>query len=125
MRSVTSLFAVLMLACGSSAGDTPQSSGTVVVSPPSVGSTNAPFEEPIGSADDVDMDGIATAADRCPENPEDMDGFQDVDGCPEIDNDGDSVLDVDDQCPNEPESRDGIADADGCPDVRVFPAPVS
>ena len=37
--------------------------------------------------------------DKCPNQPEDMDGWQDDDGCPDPDNDGDSVLDLDDMCP--------------------------
>jgi outer membrane protein OmpA-like peptidoglycan-associated protein len=51
---------------------------------------------------------------RCP--PEDMDGFQDDDGCLDPDNDGDGVLDVDDRCPNDAEDKDGFLDSDGCPD---------
>lgn len=48
--------------------------------------------------------------------PEDVDGFEDADGCADPDNDGDGVADVDDGCANEPEDRDGFEDADGCPD---------
>ena len=65
---------------------------------------------------DADNDGIADAVDKCPNAPEDMDGFQDDDGCPDPDNDGDGVRDVDDKCPNEPENFNGIQDTDGCPD---------
>ena len=43
---------------------------------------------------------------------EDIDGFEDEDGCPDPDNDGDGILDVDDQCPNEP----GPPENNGCPD---------
>jgi len=32
---------------------------------------------------DTDVDGIPDAADACPNDPEDFDGFQDADGCPE------------------------------------------
>jgi outer membrane protein OmpA-like peptidoglycan-associated protein len=49
-------------------------------------------------------------------DPEDKDGFEDEDGCPEPDNDLDGILDVDDQCPNEPETYNGHEDEDGCPD---------
>ncbi len=35
--------------------------------------------------------------------PEDFDGFQDDDGCPDIDNDRDGIPDSLDQCPNEAE----------------------
>ena len=48
--------------------------------------------------------------------PEDRDGFQDEDGCPDPDNDADRILDVDDSCPNDPETYNGTEDEDGCPD---------
>ena len=66
--------------------------------------------------DDPDHDGINGAADKCPNDPEDKDGFQDEDGCPDPDNDGDGIPDAQDKCPNEPEDKDGFQDADGCPD---------
>src|SRR5450432_3372842 len=65
---------------------------------------------------DRDGDGIVDDLDKCPDDPEDFDGFQDEDGCPDPDNDGDGILDVDDLCPNDPEDKDGFEDADGCPD---------
>lgn len=65
---------------------------------------------------DADGDGIPDDVDQCPNEPEDFDGFQDEDGCPDPDNDGDGILDVDDKCPNEPEDFDGFEDEDGCPD---------
>ena len=55
-------------------------------------------------------------ADKCPTEPEDKDGFQDDDGCPELDNDGDGIPDAADKCPNEPEDKDGFQDDDGCPE---------
>jgi OOP family OmpA-OmpF porin len=66
--------------------------------------------------DDPDHDGIRGAADKCPNEPEDKDGFQDEDGCPDPDNDGDGIPDAQDKCPMEPEDKDGFQDADGCPD---------
>jgi OOP family OmpA-OmpF porin len=66
--------------------------------------------------DDPDHDGIRGAADKCPNDPEDKDGFQDEDGCPDLDNDGDGIPDAVDKCPNEPEDKDGFQDEDGCPD---------
>ncbi|PIE65337.1 MAG: cell envelope biogenesis protein OmpA, partial [Deltaproteobacteria bacterium] len=54
--------------------------------------------------------------DRCPLDPEDKDGFQDADGCPDPDNDKDGVLDADDRCPLDPEDKDSFQDEDGCPD---------
>jgi len=46
-------------------------------------------------------------------DPEDPDGYEDNDGCPEPDNDKDSVADLDDQCPMEPGPPGG--DKPGCP----------
>ena len=68
-------------------------------------------------ASDDDKDGIADKEDLCPKEAEDFDGFQDMDGCPEIDNDGDSIADVMDKCPMEPEDQDGFEDQDGCPEL--------
>lgn len=65
---------------------------------------------------DRDHDGIPDSDDQCPDEPEDVDGFQDHDGCPDPDNDQDGVLDRDDKCPNEPETKNGFEDDDGCPD---------
>ena len=65
---------------------------------------------------DSDGDGIPDDEDKCPNEPEDKDGFQDDDGCPDPDNDGDGIPDAQDKCPNEPEDKDGFQDADGCPD---------
>ncbi|MDI7266992.1 MAG: OmpA family protein [Myxococcota bacterium] len=71
------------------------------------------FEPSIG---DRDRDGIKDDVDQCPDDPEDRDDFEDVDGCPDPDNDRDGILDVVDQCPLIPEDRDGDADEDGCPE---------
>ncbi|HYP87549.1 MAG TPA: OmpA family protein [Polyangiaceae bacterium] len=66
---------------------------------------------------DRDHDGILDNVDHCPDTPEDKDGFQDTDGCPDLDNDADGIPDVTDKCPNVPEDRDGFEDADGCPEL--------
>jgi outer membrane protein OmpA-like peptidoglycan-associated protein len=95
---------------------------------------------------DSDGDGIIDPRDRCRDQPEDKDGFQDEDGCPELDNDNDGLLDTADKCPTaagaikdlgcpftdkdgdgledaqdkcpvEPEDKDGFQDEDGCPDL--------
>ena len=89
------------------------------------------FEPSIG---DRDGDGIKDDVDKCPDEPEDFDDFEDEDGCPDPDNDKDGILDRDDQCPNEPgpvenhgcpwpdRDKDGIHDHDdACPDE---PGPV-
>jgi len=71
------------------------------------------FEPSIG---DRDGDGYADDQDQCPDDPEDFDGFEDADGCPDPDNDKDGILDVDDKCPDIPEDFDGDQDEDGCPE---------
>jgi outer membrane protein OmpA-like peptidoglycan-associated protein len=65
---------------------------------------------------DRDGDGLLDDVDQCPDDPEDADGFQDADGCPDPDNDQDGVLDGADGCPLDPEDRDDFEDANGCPD---------
>ena len=65
---------------------------------------------------DADGDGVPDRIDICPDEPEDNDGYQDDDGCPDLDNDGDGVIDAQDACPDEPEDRDGYKDDDGCPE---------
>ena len=60
---------------------------------------------------DTDGDGLLDPDDKCPTQPEDKDGFEDADGCPDPDNDKDGVLDAADKCPNDP----GPPDNDGCP----------
>jgi outer membrane protein OmpA-like peptidoglycan-associated protein len=65
---------------------------------------------------DSDNDGVKDAQDKCPTEAEDLDGFQDDDGCPDPDNDKDGVPDAYDNCPNDPEDMDGFEDDDGCPD---------
>jgi len=64
---------------------------------------------------DRDKDGLADPDDRCPTRREDVDGFEDGDGCPDPDNDQDHIRDRDDECPN----AFGIARSDpklnGCP----------
>ncbi|MDQ3364406.1 MAG: OmpA family protein [Myxococcota bacterium] len=79
-------------------------------------SARQPVEEPPPDLD-PDRDGIVGDLDKCPTDPEDMDGFQDDDGCPDLDNDGDGVPDGSDKCPMEPEDKDSFQDDDGCPDL--------
>ena len=66
---------------------------------------------------DMDGDGILDNVDKCPREPEDKDGFEDADGCPDPDNDGDGILDKVDSCPMEPEDFDKFEDVDGCPEL--------
>ena len=67
-----------------------------------------------GGERDSDSDGIVDREDKCPSEPEDRDGFEDTDGCPEPDNDHDGIPDDRDECPDDAEEPGG--DGDGCPD---------
>ncbi|HNU69936.1 MAG TPA: OmpA family protein [Myxococcota bacterium] len=80
---------------------------------------------------DSDGDKVPDRKDRCPNQPEDVDGFQDADGCPDPDNDGDTVLDDQDECRDVPgpvmnkgcpivdTDGDGLPDKeDRCPQVK-------
>jgi hypothetical protein len=69
-----------------------------------------------GNSDDEDGDGIKDSVDKCIAEAEDFDGFEDKDGCPDLDNDNDGILDTHDMCPGVPETKNGIKDDDGCPD---------
>jgi outer membrane protein OmpA-like peptidoglycan-associated protein len=85
-------------------------------------------------AGDKDDDGVPNKYDLCPADPEDMDDFEDNDGCPDVDDDKDGVCDASvmekglsakyasvckgsDKCQRVAEDRDGFEDEDGCPDV--------
>lgn len=69
------------------------------------------------AAPDRDNDGIADRADKCVADPETKNGFEDEDGCPDVDDkDKDGIRDADDQCPDVPEDKDGFEDTDGCVD---------
>jgi outer membrane protein OmpA-like peptidoglycan-associated protein len=110
---------------------------------PGVASNNGCVEE---KPKDRDGDGLVDKEDKCADQAEDKDGFQDEDGCPELDNDTDGIVDSADKCPtetgplqnlgcpivdkdgdgtnddkdkclDEPEDKDGFQDEDGCPDL--------
>lgn len=68
---------------------------------------------------DADGDGISDSDDKCPNVAEDVDGYDDHDGCPEEDPDGDSdgIADNEDDCPDAKETINGVDDDDGCPDT--------
>jgi OOP family OmpA-OmpF porin len=66
---------------------------------------------------DRDGDGHPDDADKCPDDPETYQGFEDDDGCPDdADTDGDGRPDSVDACVLEPEDVDKYLDDDGCPD---------
>ena len=72
---------------------------------------------------DRDHDTFPDEEDLCPDNPEDFQGAQPMDGCPqaappeEADDDQDGVPNARDLCPNEKETINGFQDEDGCPDL--------
>ncbi len=66
---------------------------------------------------DLDRDGVGDGQDLCRSLPEDRDGHDDADGCPDPDNDSDGVIDVDDVCPNERAAEGHDVDEDGCTDA--------
>jgi outer membrane protein OmpA-like peptidoglycan-associated protein len=67
---------------------------------------------------DRDGDGYRDPDDKCPDKPENYNGFEDDDGCPDDpDTDGDGITDSSDHCILEPEDKDGYLDDDGCPDL--------
>ena len=44
---------------------------------------------------------VFDAVDKCPSEVEDVDGFEDEDGCPELDNDRDGIADYQDTRPDD------------------------
>ncbi len=69
---------------------------------------------------DTDGDGFLDPDDGCPSEPEDVDQWQDLDGCPDPDNDGDGIVDGSDTCRDVPEDADQWADEDGCPEATLL-----
>ena len=67
-------------------------------------------------SDDRDDDGVPGADDRCPTEAEDLDFFEDGDGCPDPDNDADGIADTADSAPLSREDVDSFEDTDGAPD---------
>ncbi len=67
---------------------------------------------------DRDGDGILDNVDKCPDQREVYNAFEDEDGCPDDpDTDNDRVPDSKDQCMLDPEDNDGYLDDDGCPEL--------
>lgn len=81
------------------------------------GGDGEPDEPIVVDRGDDDEDGIINSSDRCPSEAEDVDGFNDEDGCPDRDNDNDGLADGVDACPNKAEDIDGNQDDDGCVDA--------
>ena len=64
---------------------------------------------------DDDGDGIGNCADTCRNSAEDVDGFEDADGCPDADDDGDKVCDTWVVEKGLQAQYDGCSDSDECP----------
>ncbi len=78
----------------------------------------APREVVVQGPGDRDGDGYLDPDDQCPDQPENFNGHQDQDGCPDDpDTDGDGLVDSRDTCPIDPEDRDSYLDDDGCPEA--------
>ncbi|MDB4930137.1 MAG: cell envelope biosis protein OmpA [Myxococcaceae bacterium] len=71
----------------------------------------------LGNEPDGDYDGVPDSLDQCPQVVEDHDGFDDEDGCPDLDDDSDTLPDSEDRCPRAAENVNGYEDEDGCPDA--------
>lgn len=80
------------------------------------GGSDTEVEVDPGLSRDSDRDGFVDAVDSCPGEPEDVDGWEDEDGCPDLDNDGDGIADLLDGAPNHAEDVDGWEDDDGIPE---------
>jgi MYXO-CTERM domain-containing protein len=67
---------------------------------------------------DTDHDGFLDDVDKCINDPENLNGIEDDDGCPDEipDTDGDKLADNVDKCVTNPEDMDGFEDEDGCPE---------
>lgn len=76
----------------------------------------AEVEEVEAQPKDRDGDGLLDEEDSCPDKPEDIDEFEDKDGCPDNDNDQDTIPDLRDKCMFVKEDLDGFRDEDGCPE---------
>jgi outer membrane protein OmpA-like peptidoglycan-associated protein len=104
MRNARLLLLLVLLSC---VKPIPESAGTKQAEPKAIAAS---------VPSDQDQDGIQDNDDTCPALAEDLDSFEDVDGCPEPDNDRDGVTDIDDKCPNDAEDKDEYQDEDGCPE---------
>ena len=72
---------------------------------------------------DRDGDGVPDDVDQCPDLPEDKDGIQDQDGCPEDDADGDGIPDDQDACPLAAGPASSDPKRNGCPGAPPAGAP--
>ena len=106
----------------------------------SAASGPGPREPAHAQPSDRDGDTVPDHRDYCPDDPEDLDGYKDKDGCPDCDHgvqwvmctydeaggschgataddhDGDGIANHQDTCPELTEDRDAFDDEDGCPE---------
>ena len=85
------------------------------------------FAPGTGTGTDRDGDGVLDAIDKCPSEPEDVDGFEDADGCPDNDDDRDGIPDRLDECPRNPAGplpnrEHPDRKMPGCPTATPWPA---
>lgn len=77
----------------------------------------APRDVVVQAPGDRDGDSYLDPDDQCPDQPENFNGYQDQDGCPDDpDTDGDGIPDSRDACRIEPEDHDNYLEEDGCPE---------
>ena len=124
------LAAIAVLGCSARAPQPGAAARDPAPAPPAAASPSVVVDA------DADGDGIVDRLDRCPDEPEDRDEFEDGDGCVDRDNDGDRILDAYEwkdggwtncdyktvngkivDCRLVAEDYDGVEDADGCPDM--------
>jgi len=86
---------------------------TCILLIPNCGLKAGASQDPVEPAEVV----LGGTQDECPGEPEDFDGFEDGDGCPDPDNDNDRIPDSEDLCPNDAENYNAVDDEDGCPDM--------
>jgi len=85
--------------------------------PPPPKPVAVPKPKPKPKPGDKDGDGFLDPVDTCVDEPENFQGFEDLDGCPDDpDTDGDGLRDSVDACIIQPEDVDQYLDEDGCPD---------
>ena len=67
---------------------------------------------------DKDGDGIVDKEDKCVDQAETVNQWDDTDGCPDTvpDTDADGMDDLTDKCKDQAEDKDAFQDDDGCPD---------
>ncbi len=93
----------------------PNAQAALALSPPQYCTDRQIIESKPG---DRDGDGHLDPADKCPDDPENYNMFEDEDGCPDDpDTDGDGITDSADSCELLPEDKDNYLDEDGCPDA--------